>query len=156
MSMRYGCKDWMPRVQITFVGDKGMTKQEFAAEVDINRIVANYEKNGMVPMNLSVGQPFFGDVSAVPDYQTALNMVREADEHFNMLPARVRARFGNDPKEMINFLEDPKNVDEAVEMGLVTKRPAPEPAKVHVVNEPVVHSKEHSSVKKGKSSKEDD
>lgn len=100
----------------------GLTKQAFANEVDINKIVAGFEKTGMVT-HLNSKEPFYGDVSALVGYQECLDIVQKADELFMGMDARVRERFKNDPVEMIAFLQDEKNIDEAVTLGMVVKRP---------------------------------
>lgn len=100
----------------------GKTKQSFRDEVNINKIVASFEKTGMVT-HLNSREPFYGDVSEIVSYQDALNIVNKANELFNGMDARVRERFANDPAKMIEFLEDEKNLDEAVKLGMAVKRP---------------------------------
>ena len=48
-----------------------------------------------------------------------MNQIVAAQEAFNGLPAAVRKRFGNDPGQMLDFLDDPQNASEAVKLGLV-------------------------------------
>jgi len=100
----------------------GMAKQSFANEVDINKIIAGYEKTGMI-QHLNTKEPFYGDVSKFRSYQECLDLVQEADSLFQSMDARVRERFKNDPVEMVSFLDDPKNLDEAVTLGMVVRRP---------------------------------
>lgn len=99
-----------------------MTKQSFADEVDINKILARFDKTGMIS-HLNQGQPFYGDVSEIADYQTALNVVHQAETLFGQMSAEIRERFGNDPALMIKFLDDPQNLQEAIDLGMVVKRP---------------------------------
>ena len=54
-----------------------MTKQSFADEVDINKVVARYEKTGMLD-HVNRRQPFYGDVSEIRSYQESLNVVIHA------------------------------------------------------------------------------
>ena len=77
--------------------------------------------------HLNKNQPFYGDVTNIADYKTSLEKVLEAETLFNAMSADVREKFKNDPQEMITFLEDPNNIDEAVELGMVTKKVVPEP-----------------------------
>jgi phage internal scaffolding protein len=67
--------------------------------------------------------PLTGDFVDVPDFQTALNLVISAQDEFMKVPADVRARFNNDPGELMAFLEDDKNRDEAIKLGLVNAPP---------------------------------
>lgn len=115
----------------------GLTKQAFADETNINKIVAGFEKTGMIN-HLSKAEPFYGDVSGLVDYQESLNVVMRAEELFNSMSADIRSRFQNDPAEMIEFLNDPANQDEAIKLGMLVPRVEPEPQKVVVVskNEP--------------------
>ena len=96
----------------------GVTKQSFKDECDVNKIIARFEKTGMIEA-LNKKTPFYGDVSGLVDYHEALNKVVEVETLFNSMSAEVRERFSNDPEKMIAFLNDKKNEKEAIEMGLV-------------------------------------
>lgn len=110
------------RVSIDFGSDKGRTKQAFADQVNINNIIAKFGKTGMIS-HVNGRQPFYGDVSGISSYEDALSIVRKADELFNGMSSSVRERFGNDPVEMIEFLQDPKNLEEARSLGMVAMPP---------------------------------
>lgn len=98
--------------------EPSLTVQDQLEECDINLIVKKHEATGILPvMNLP---PVFGDFSDVKSYQDALQIVIEADKTFSALPADVRKRFGNDPAQFLDFVDDPKNADELVKMGLRT------------------------------------
>ena len=92
------------------------TKQSFKDECDVNNIVNRWLKSGQLPL-ASMSSPSFIDVSGVPDYHTALNIVRQSQDMFAALPAAVRDRFGNDPGQLLAFVEDEKNLDEAIRLG---------------------------------------
>lgn len=118
----------------------GKTQQQFAGETDINKIIAGFEKTGMVK-HLNEKEPFYGDVSELVGYHECLNKVHEAQAVFMGMDARVRERFKNDPNEMIEFLDDPRNLKEAVALGMVVERPevvpgAPVTPVVEVSSEP--------------------
>jgi phage internal scaffolding protein len=110
---------------ITFT-DSTMTQQHFKDECDINSIMSKYEKTGLLvdPLQVRRGYPNFGDFDDLPDYQTSQNMLIEANDMFMNLPSSIRKRFHNDPGELLAFVSDEKNRDEAVKLGLV---PKPEP-----------------------------
>lgn len=80
------------------------TKESFREEVDINRIVAN-ARRGQAVTHLQKAQPMFTDVSEVGDYKSALDMIRNADAFFQMLPAKARAEFNNDPAEFLDAVD---------------------------------------------------
>lgn len=102
--------------------DASRTKQAPAEEVDINQIVARFIKTGQMPTDLRT--PLNGDFTNLPDYQTALNMVREGQEAFNAMPVEVRTRFHNDPAEFIDFISNDDNRAEAEKWGLALPRKA--------------------------------
>lgn len=103
--------------------EPSLTRQEFKDECDLGLIVQKFSSNpeGMEALlnarNFVQGR--FEDVSAVVDYQTALAQIKQADEAFMRLPAQVRTRFDNDPAKFLDFVDDPKNVDELRKLGLV-------------------------------------
>lgn len=116
--------------------DESMTKQEFAAECDINTIVRNFGLTGEMPATLVT--PMQGDFTNVMDYRSALHMLMEAQDGFMSLPAEFRAKFDNDPNAFLDYVSDPANVKEMQEkygLGAI-QRPAPEPMLVKVVPEP--------------------
>lgn len=116
--------------------DPPLTKQAFKDEVDINKIIAQFDKTGMIT-KVNGSTPFYGDVSDIVDYQTSLNIVQKARDLFAGMDANVRERFSNDPDQMIKFLQDPSNLDEAVKLGMVVKRPVV-PVEPPIVVPPVV------------------
>lgn len=95
-----------------------LTVQSFKDECDINKIVSRaLQGSDITHVNARVAQ--YGDFTNVPDFQQAQQLVIRANGMFMSLPAEVRERFANDPALMIKFLQDPKNRDEAVKLGLV-------------------------------------
>lgn len=101
-----------------------LTKQSFRDEVDINEIVRRFGLTGQLP-GADNRVPEYGDFVDIPDYQTALNAVIEAESAFMALPALVRKRFANSPQALLDFVADPGNYDEALRLGLAVKRPEP-------------------------------
>lgn len=104
-------------------GPKGpRTKQSFKEECDINSVMAKWERSGVLGhQNRTV--PEYGDFSNVPDYHTAVNLVREAERQFEELPAHIRDRFSNEPAELLAFMDKPINREEAIEMGIIDEDP---------------------------------
>jgi phage internal scaffolding protein len=94
-----------------------LAQQQFRDEADINTILERFGRTGelVVPVNV----PKFGDYSDVTDYHSAMNMVIEAQDSFDRLPAKIRAEFDNDPGKFVDFVMDDNNRDKAVELGLV-------------------------------------
>lgn len=116
-------------VRLNFTGTS-RTKQSFKEETDINQIMARFQKTGMLEF-VNKHEPQYGDVTAI-DFQTSMESVAKSREMFADLPSKVRDRFNNDPAELLEFLDDPANRDEAVLLGLATppkKEKEPEPPK---------------------------
>lgn len=102
--------------------DPSLTQQQFKEEADINTIVERFLKSGVMPS--PVNMPQYVDYEGVFDFQSAMNVVRAADENFMRLDAKVRARFNNSPQEFLQFFADPANTDEAIRLGLAIPQPA--------------------------------
>jgi phage internal scaffolding protein len=100
--------------------DASLTQQHFKDETDINNILRQFNITGL--LSESPLSPRYGDFTGIVDYHSALNAVIAAEDGFNALPADLRATFGNDPEQLINFLDDPKNKDEAIRLGLVDQK----------------------------------
>lgn len=97
-----------------------MTQQHFKDECDVNRIMQRYEETGNWGEQTNV-RPQFGDFSTEFDFRQAQETVIAAAEAFAALPSRVRKRFNNDPAELLEFVMDEKNREEAVFLGLIEK-----------------------------------
>lgn len=96
--------------------DASLTQQQFAEEADINTIVNRFLKTGVLPTPNTF--PQYVDFEGVFDYQSAMNLVRAADESFMRMEAKVRSRFNNSPQEFLEFFANPENVKEAIRLGL--------------------------------------
>lgn len=105
--------------------DKSLAQQHFRDEVDINTIVERFGLTGMLPQVIALPQS--GDFTGIFDFQSAMNTVRLAQEQFMALPAKMRARFHNNPQELLVFLEDDENRPEAEKLGLVKPVEKPTP-----------------------------
>lgn len=105
--------------------DPSLTQQQFRDESDINNIVDRFMKTGHLPDPVSM--PQYVDYEGVFDFQSAMNVVRAADENFMRMDAKVRSRFHNSPQEFLEFFADPANSDEAVRLGLAVAKPKESP-----------------------------
>ena len=105
--------------------DDSLTQQQFRDESDINNIVDRFMKTGHLPDPVSM--PQYVDYEGVFDFQSAMNVVRQADENFMRMDAKVRSRFHNSPQEFLEFFADPANSEEAVRLGLAVPTPRESP-----------------------------
>lgn len=103
--------------------DPSLAQQQFAEESDINFIADRYGLTGELPTVLSL--PAYGDFTGIYDFQSANNAVIAAKQQFLTLPAKLRARFDNDPQKLLTFLSDDENRPEAEFLGLVEPRKEP-------------------------------
>jgi phage internal scaffolding protein len=102
---------------------KSKTQQHFKERVDIKTIVGNYRRTGQLP--LSSASPIYGDFSEIGNYQQCLDRVKAVEADFAGLPAEVRKRFRNNPVELISFVQDERNRDEAERLGLIEPKMEP-------------------------------
>lgn len=122
-----------PRVGVNFSDAPSLAQQQFRDECDINYVVKNFVQTGAIDPNiLNKRAAMYGDVSDVNDLQSALDIVKAAQEGFDTLPADIRDRFKNDPRELLAFLDNPDNRQEAIDLGLMdgvktTKEPPTAP-----------------------------
>jgi len=99
-------------------------KQEFAKESDVNQQVTRFFKTGLMPQATSYAQhPRFGDFTEVNDYQDVINRVMRFEDDFQSLPAELRAKFRNDPAELLHLLQN--KPDEAVRLGIIDGNSTP-------------------------------
>ena len=97
------------------------TKQSEAEEADINTIVRRFNLTGQMPTNLRT--PQYGDFDGIASFQDAMDRVRQAQENFMLIPADIRAKFGNDPGAFVEFAINPENLPELRKMGLARDIP---------------------------------
>jgi len=108
--------------------EPSLTQQHFKDDCDINKIIDRYNKTGILagPPGVNMGRrPQFGDFSLVSDYQTAQMQLQQAEETFMELPSKLRKRFNNSVQELISFMENPENREQAIELGLLDKPVVP-------------------------------
>lgn len=101
-----------------------LTVQDEKDETDINYIVNKYAdgQKGIATLDLGDSSQYaflqFGDATLPGDYSTALELVSGVREEFYSLPAYVRAKFGHDPMNFINQLNNPEVLEYLQQQGL--------------------------------------
>lgn len=99
---------------------KSMTQQQFKDDCDVNVIMKKYAQTGVVThTNSRTG--VYADFLDLPSYQEALDIVRYGDEAFMQLDAHIRNKFDNDPQKLLDYLADPANIEESIQLGLRDK-----------------------------------
>lgn len=103
----------------------GKTKQAFKDDTDINRIVARYQKTGI--MSFVAEHKLEYGFATSRDFRESMEIVAQANSMFEDLPSSLRKRFENDPSKFLDYVQDEKNLDEMYELGLAKKPPVPDP-----------------------------
>lgn len=106
---------------VTITNEQSLTDQSQKKACDINEIVRRYKKTGQLT-HTTERQPLYQDVSKIPDLIGALEQVTKAQEAFMSIPSQLRKRLNNDPANLIEYLNDSKNDEEAIKLGIKVKK----------------------------------
>ncbi|HUD20444.1 MAG TPA: hypothetical protein VMR81_08440, partial [Patescibacteria group bacterium] len=120
MTIKYKNLNDMPRTagQVFLMPSK--TQQHLSNDADINAIVARFRKTGFLS-NVNPRSPRFADVSLIGDFRTTQDRIFSIQNEFASLPSSIRTRFNNDVAELIDFIADKNNTQEAIELGIIPK-----------------------------------
>jgi len=119
----------------TKVFGESLTKQEFKEECDVNLILARYNEAPPKPFT-NAAKLTYGDFAEAPDFLAAQLLVKEAEALYNSMPVQIRDRFGHNPANLLEFVHDPKNRDEARRLGLLRPEDPPPAAPVEPAKGP--------------------
>lgn len=100
--------------------DDGRTVQSHRALCDINNLVAQAKKGGVIN-HFARLKPFFGDATLADGLHDALNKQIAARDAFSTLPAKVRERYGNDMVKFVAALQDPAELDFLCSVGILSR-----------------------------------
>lgn len=109
------------------VGGEKIVQQHFKDDTDINKIMERHLKTGAPPRGAGIPsnrQPRYTALNG-KTYHEMLCQVQEVQGEFAGLPGKVRKRFANNPERLLEFLQDEKNLPEAVELGLIEEANLP-------------------------------
>lgn len=98
------------------------TQNQFKDSTNVNTIIGKYLKAPNPAVFVKQGKGLYGDFSKAKDFQTSLNTILEAQAAFDSLDASIRAKFQNSPQQLLSFLDDPQNLEEAIKLKLVEKQ----------------------------------
>ncbi len=88
----------------------GRTKQAFAGECDINKMLFRAQKAGSLS-HLQKYETSYGDFADY-DFQTAQLMLTRGREVFDALPSELRKEFDQSPAAFFDYVNDPANQDD--------------------------------------------
>lgn len=119
----YSYFDQPPRnhLRITSVS---MTEQSHARDCDINRLVSQYQRSGVLGDPSTYREMVYGNFSEIGSYHEQMQVMKDAKEKFDALPSNIRDAFGNDPGRLIDAVLDPSQKEKLQALG-VFKAPAP-------------------------------
>lgn len=123
---REGPKDWGP----------SRTKQSAEPETNIKQIFSRFQATGEMT-HISNALMAYRDMSDLPDLESAMNIVANANSLFAELPAHIRKRVGHDAANFLPFIDDPENLEECIELGILPKETKIVP-KAHVSETKIV------------------
>ena len=107
--------------------EPSLTDQSQYRDTDINNIVKRYQTTGLLDSPGSV--PYetlqYGDATLLPDYQTALDLVNSVQTEFASMPSEIREKFGHDPMQLLEALQDPTKKTMLQDIGLISKDEVP-------------------------------
>lgn len=109
-----------------FSNDPGMTRQSEKDSCDINIIMRQYQKTGLLT-HVREHQGEYGEFVEM-DFHAAMNAVTSAQQMFETVPSEIRAKFGNDPGAFLDAVTDPERVEEIRQLGLLPSERVAEPA----------------------------
>lgn len=119
----------------TDLSGPSMTRQEFADECDINKLMERYERSGVWPLPPAGQSPTYYDFVGMPDLQSAMHDLIDAEKAFASLPAKVRKEFDNDPLRFVEYASNGDNLEQMRTWGLAEPEAiAQAPMRVEVVN----------------------
>lgn len=95
------------------------TTQEYGYCTDINNIIEGcYNPFVEEPSKVVEGMQTFD-----PDaYQDSMFLIADAKSKFEELPSKIRERFQNNPRKLLEFVSNPENFDEGVKLGIFNPR----------------------------------
>ncbi len=98
--------------------DKSKTDQSWKDDCDVNHIMKRFMGSAVPISHVNRRQGYFADVSEISDLHTSLIQVEQAKAAFYAIPADIRAKFGNDMRKYVEFMNDPANDQECIDLGL--------------------------------------
>ena len=112
---------YSPPLDVSTSFSASLTEQSHLESTDINKIfhASKHSPELLIPES----PPTFGDFSNVADFTEMQNRVADAISGFEALPAETRAFFEHKPANLVEFMNDPANVQDAIDMGLIELEP---------------------------------
>lgn len=95
-----------------------LTDQSSKKSADINNIMLQYAKTGLLPVQKENLAQYI-DNTSVPSLIEAHSLIADAQAQFMELPAQIRKLMDNDPNKLVPFIQDPENQDLLVKYKII-------------------------------------
>lgn len=118
-----------------------LTDPSFKNQCDINVIMQQYAKTGLFPSSNS-REPRYIDNTQIPNLEKAYEIVTNAENLFYDLPPTIRKLMDNDPSQLENFINDPKNKNILISEGLIAPTSSTEITSTSALNSEPEQKKE--------------
>jgi len=113
---------YTPHPSITLdCGTEEITKQSHKAECDINTILSQFSRTGIID-HINNSPAEWLDLPDTMDFQQSLAVISEAQDAFASLPSQVRDYYQNSPAVFLGALTNPAEHDRLVEYGVLKPR----------------------------------
>ncbi len=96
------------------------TDQSYKNACDINVIIANATKTGVLPFQTNKVAQYI-DNTEIPSLLDAQNLLITAKNSFMALPSQIRKLMDHDPTKLVDFINDPENKDILLKHGILEK-----------------------------------
>ena len=96
--------------------EPSLTEQSHAETVNINHIMARYQRNRVLD-HVNMHQGTYNDYANAPTYYEAQCVIANANSMFESVPPHIRADFQNDPAQFVDFMQNPENREAIEEYG---------------------------------------
>lgn len=97
-----------------------LTIKSQAESTKIQNIIKKYQTTGYVP-EVNANIPKYLDTTNIGNLQEIQNQLINVNNYFLSLDPKIRLKFNNDPHQLVTFLQNPNNKDEAIKLDLIVK-----------------------------------
>lgn len=98
-----------------------LTDQSSKNMSDINNIMLQYQKTGLLPVQQEKVAQYIDNTLAMP-LEQAHELIRDARTMFAELPAPIRKLMDNDPTNLVSFLNDSDNKEILIKHGVIEEK----------------------------------
>lgn len=106
------------------------TQTQFGEDHKTDVMIKKFLKTGRISVQ---NGPLMAGMDGA-SYHENMNRLVDIEQAFMKVPSEIRDKFQNDPGHFMDFVNDEKNYDECVKLGILEPKKAQEPQKVQVVN----------------------